>query len=55
LRYVCYLSADEWRAAKRGSSAGFARLIVAKLNARRDAGETLDKITSLYGLVKAFA
>ena len=54
-RYVCYLSTDEWWAAKRGSSAGFARLIVVKLDARRDAGETLDKIASLYDLVSAFA
>jgi hypothetical protein len=54
-RYVCYLSADEWRAAKRGSPAGFARLIVAKLDARREVGETLDKIASLYDLVSAFA
>jgi hypothetical protein len=52
--YVCYLSADEWRAAKRGSSAGFARLIGAKLDARRAAGEALDKIASLQDLVKAF-
>jgi hypothetical protein len=54
-RYVCYLSAAEWRAAKRGSSAGFARLIIAKLDARRDVGEMLDRIASLQDLVKAFA
>jgi hypothetical protein len=54
-RYVCYLAADEWRAAKWGSPARFARLILAKLDARRDAGETLDKISSLQDLVKEFA
>jgi hypothetical protein len=52
--YVCYLSAGEWQAAKRGSSVGFARLIGAKLGARCDAGETLDKIATLRDLVKAF-
>jgi hypothetical protein len=36
-------------------SLSLARLITAKLDARRDAGETLDKIASLHGLVKAFA
>jgi len=32
-----------------------ARLIFAKLDARHDAGEALDKIASLHDLVKAFA
>jgi hypothetical protein len=31
-----------------------ARLIITKLDARHDAGETLDKIASLRDLVKAF-
>jgi hypothetical protein len=54
-RYVCYLSSGEWQTAKRGSSASFARLITAKLDTRRVAGETLDKIVGLRDQVKAFA
>jgi hypothetical protein len=53
-RYVCYLSADEWQATKRGSSAASAGLIGAKLEARRSAGETLEKIANLHDLVKEF-
>jgi hypothetical protein len=53
-RYVCYLSADEWGGAKRGSSSVFARLIDAKLDARREGGESLDKIAGLQDPVKAF-
>jgi hypothetical protein len=52
--YVCYLSAGEWQGAKRGSSASFGKLITAKLDARRDAGEALDKIASLQDSVRAF-
>jgi hypothetical protein len=53
-RYVCYLSAEEWKAAKRGSQSSFARLIVSKLDTRRDAGESLDKISGLRELAQAF-
>jgi hypothetical protein len=52
--YMCYLSAAEWGTAKKGSSANFARLIVSKLDARRDAGETLDRIADLNDFLKAF-
>lgn len=41
-RYCCYLSADEWRAAKRGSLARFAGLIAGKLEARYAAGDLDD-------------
>lgn len=53
-RYVCYLSAEEWKAAKRGSQSSFARLIISKLDARSAAGESLDKISSLRDLAQAF-
>jgi hypothetical protein len=39
----------------RRSSPSLARPITAKLDARRDAGETLDKVASLSDLVKAFS
>lgn len=42
-RYCCYLSADEWREAKRKSLAAFARMIAGKVEARFAAGD-LDSI-----------
>jgi len=42
-RYCCYLSAEEWLAAKQGSLAAFARLITGKVEARY-AGGDLDSI-----------
>jgi len=53
-RYVCYLSAVEWQTAKKGSAASFARMIAAKLDARRDAGEDPVKLVGLQDRVKAF-
>lgn len=53
-RYVCYLSAAEWQAARKGSPAGFARLIGSRLEARRDAGEDLGKISGLQDRLKGF-
>src|SRR5215475_13468240 len=45
---VCLLSIGRRMVSgETGNSAGFARLIVAKLNARLDAGESLDKIVPL--------
>jgi hypothetical protein len=38
-RYCCYLSADEWRDAKRKSLATFARLIAGKVDARHGSGD----------------
>jgi hypothetical protein len=42
-RYCCYLSAQEWREAKRRSLAEFARLIAGKVEARYAAGD-LDQV-----------
>ncbi|HMV46601.1 MAG TPA: hypothetical protein PKD31_02435 [Blastocatellia bacterium] len=55
-RYLCYLSATEWKNVKRGSLANFTKVIADKLTeraAKEDAdGEKLDELLSR---VKAFA
>lgn len=55
-RYLCYLSATEWKAVKRGSLANFTKVIADKLTERatkEDAdGEKLDELLSR---VKTFA
>jgi hypothetical protein len=52
---VCYLSAVEWQTAKKGSVASFARMIDAKLDARRAVGEDLATLVGLQDRMKAFA
>jgi hypothetical protein len=51
--YCCYLSAEEWRAAKRRGLADFTRLIIAKLEERkRREGNSTAKIDALISRVR---
>ena len=54
-RYLCYLSASEWKQAKRGNLASFARIVTDKLT-ERAAKEDADseKLDELSSRVKAF-
>lgn len=53
--YLCYLNAREWRQAKRGSLAIFAKLIADKLADRAARDDTdVKKIEALSYRVKAF-
>lgn len=54
-RYLCYLSASEWKLAKRGSLSEFARSVTDKLN-ERSVKENADeaKLDELSNRVKAF-
>ncbi len=50
--YLCYLSAAEWRAAKKGSLNNFLTLIITKLEQRRSSEDaTAEKINSLLSRV----
>lgn len=55
-RYLCYLSATEWKAVKRGSLANFTKVIADKLS-ERAAKEDADneKLDELLSRVRAFA
>jgi hypothetical protein len=53
--YLCYLSAKEWQQAKRGTLAGFARLMTDKLAERAaKEGANSEKLSELSNRVKAF-
>lgn len=45
--YLCYLSAQEWRSAKRGSLASFVGLVVAKMEQRGGEGGKVDALLNL--------
>lgn len=53
-RYLCYLSASEWKQAKRGSLSGFVQIVADKLT-ERAAKEDADneKLSELLQRVKA--
>ena len=54
-RYLCYINANEWKQAKRGSLADFARIVAGKL-IERAAKESADgdKLNELSSRISAF-